>query len=115
MAGYRPYSYQYETSPRKLQPDYEVRGNNTVKKKKSTLNTKKNKVANNQVKKNNSKTKKTTTYNYKPVVYIVLGFVMLCTISYRYSLINEKYNQKENIKSQVSAVQKENEQLKVSI
>ena len=38
MAGYRPYSYQYETSPRKLQPDYEVRGNNTVKKKKSTLN-----------------------------------------------------------------------------
>ena len=40
---------------------------------------------------------------------------MLCTISYRYSLINEKYNQKENIKSQVSAVQKENEQLKVSI
>ena len=37
MAGYRPYSYQYETSPRKLQPDYEVRGNNTVKKKKSTF------------------------------------------------------------------------------
>ena len=56
MAGYRPYSYQYETSPRKLQPDYEVRGNNTVKKKKSTLNTKKNKVGNNQVKKNSSKT-----------------------------------------------------------
>ena len=58
MAGYRPYSYQYETSPRKLQPDYEVRGNNTVKRKKSTLNTKKNKVGNNQVKKNSSKTKK---------------------------------------------------------
>ena len=103
MAGYRPYSYQYETSPRKLQPDYEVRGNNTVKKKKSTLNTKKNKVGNNQVKKNSSKTKKKTKYNYKPVAYIVFGFVMLCTISYRYSLINEKYNQKEN------------EQLKVSI
>ena len=115
MAGYRPYSYQYETSPRKLQPDYEVRGNNTVKKKRSTLNTKKNKVGNNQVKKNSSKTKKKTKYNYKPVAYIVFGFVMLCTISYRYSLINEKYNQKENIKSQVSAVQKENEQLKVSI
>ena len=40
---------------------------------------------------------------------------MLFTISYRYSLINEEYNSKENIKSKVSAVQKENEQLKVSI
>jgi len=45
----------------------------------------------------------------------MLGFAMLFTISYRYSLINEKYNQKENIKLQVSAVQKQNEQLKVSI
>ena len=40
---------------------------------------------------------------------------MLFTISYRHSLINEEYNKKESIKSQVSAVQKENEQLKVSI
>lgn len=40
---------------------------------------------------------------------------MLFTISYRNSLINENYNKKENIKSQVSAMQKENEQLKVSI
>ena len=40
---------------------------------------------------------------------------MLFTISYRNSLINENYNKKEDIKSQVSAMQKENEQLKVSI
>ena len=45
----------------------------------------------------------------------MLTFAMLFTISYRNSLINEKYNEKESIKSQVSAVQKENEQLKVSI
>ena len=45
----------------------------------------------------------------------MLGFIMLFTISYRNSLINENYNKKENIKSQVSAMQKENEQLKVSI
>ncbi len=51
-------------------------------------------------------------YNYKPVVYIGLAFVMLFTISYRYSLINEEYNSKENIKSKVSAVQKRKRAIK---
>ena len=111
---YRPYSYQYETSPRKLQPEYDLpRKNNKAK-----INNSKQKntgIKNKQ--QNNKKSKKIvkTKYNYKPVAYIILTFIMLFTISYRYSLINEKYNQKENIKSQVSAVQKENEQLKVSI
>ena len=95
MANYGGYGYQYETSPKKLQPEY--------------VPTKKAK------KKTNVKPQQKNKYNYKPVVYIGLAFVMLFTISYRYSLINEEYNSKENIKSKVSAVQKENEQLKVSI
>lgn len=48
-------------------------------------------------------------------MYIGIVFAMLFTISYRNSLINEGYNKKENIKSQLSAIQKENEQLKVKI
>ena len=40
---------------------------------------------------------------------------MLFTISYRNSQITEEYNEKESIKTQVSQVQKENEQLRVSI
>ena len=106
MAGYRGYGYQYETSPRKLQPEYEPnsnpykKGNSSVTKKRATKK---------------PASKKKAKYNYKPVVYIMLSFVMLFTISYRYSLINEEYNKKESIKSQVNAVQKENEQLKVSI
>lgn len=111
MANYKSYGYQYETSPRKLQPEYET-NKNPYKKKKSSLN--KNKTTKEQ---NNKKavTKKKNKYNYKPVAYIMLTFSMLFTISYRNSLINEKYNEKESVKSQVSAVQKENEQLKVSI
>ena len=111
MASYKAYGYQYETSPRKLQPEYEP-NKNPYKKKKSSLNKKKttNKKVNNK-----PVSKKKSKYNYKPVAYIMLVFAMLFTISYRNSLINEKYNEKENIKSQVSAVQKENEQLKVSI
>ena len=119
MAGYKPYGYQYETSPRKLQPEYEP-NKNPYKKKKSTLS-KKSKSKFNKAKQKEkqkvqvNKPKKQTKYNYKPVVYIGLAFAMLFTISYRYSLINERYNEKESIKSQVSAVEKQNEQLKVSI
>ena len=103
--------YQYETSPRKLQPEYEPNKNPYKKKKSSLSKTKAN--SNKQQKK--SVAKKKNKYNYKPVAYIMITFAMLFTISYRYSLINEQHNAKEEIKSKVSAVQKENEQLKVSI
>ena len=111
MANYKSYGYQYETSPRKLQPEYEPK-KNPYKKKKSSVS--KKQTTNKKVSKN-PVSKKKNKYNYKPVAYIMLAFAMLFTISYRNSLINEKYNEKESIKSQVSAVQKENEQLKVSI
>lgn len=114
MAGYRSYGYQYETSPRKLQPEYEP-NKNPYKKKKSALSKKRKNNIKQKVRQRMNKPKKETKYNYKPVVYIGLAFAMLFTISYRYSLINEKYNEKESIKSQVSAVEKQNEQLKVSI
>lgn len=119
MAGYRQYGYQYETSPRKIQPEFEP-NKNPYKKKKSSLS-KKSKSKINKAKQREkekqkaNKPKKQTKYNCKPVVYIGLAFAMLFTISYRYSLINEKYNEKESIKSQVSDVEKQNEQLQVSI
>lgn len=106
-------SYEYETSPRKLQPEYEPK-KKTAKNNKNKANKKvtKNKAVKKNVK---AKTRRKPKYNYKPIAYIMLGFAMLFVISYRNSLINEDYNKKENIKSQVSAMQKENEQLKVSI
>lgn len=115
MASYRTSGYQYETSPRKLQPEYEPNRNQNKKKTTTKKNNTNTKVKQNVKKKTATKAKRKTKYNYKPVVYIILGFAMLFTISYRNSLINENYNKKEEIKSQVSAVQKENEQLKVSI
>ena len=113
MANYRAGGYQYETSPRKLQPEYEPR-KNPYKKKKSSLATKP-KTSKKTNKDKARKTKKNTKYNYKPIFYIAVAFAMLFTISYRNSLINESYNEKEKIKSNLSAVQKENEQLRVSI
>ena len=105
MAGYRPYDgYQYETSPRKVEPDYEKK-QSPYKKKKST-----SKKAN-----SSNNTKKKVQYNVKPILYIAVGFIMLFTICYRNSLINENYNNKEKLKTQLSEVEKENEQLKVGI
>lgn len=92
----KSYTYEYETSPKKLQPEY-VKEYSSKEKNVSKQVSKKSK------------------YNYKPIVYIAAGFVMLFTICYRNSLINESYTEKENLKSQLAEVQKENEQLKVNI
>ena len=40
---------------------------------------------------------------------------MLFTISYRNSIINEKFNQKESLKAELTEIQKVNEQLEVSV
>ena len=103
MANYGGYGYQYETSPKKLQPEYVP-----TKKAKKKTNVKP------QNTKKPSKQQK-NKYNYKPVVYIGLAFVMLFTISYRYSQINEEFNQMQSLKKELSSLQKENEQLKVGI
>lgn len=101
--------YQYETSPRKIQPEYEPR----VKKypKKSTA--KKIKVASKkQVK---PKAKKKLKVEAKVMVYVAIGFTILLAISYRNSVINEKFAEIKTLKSNLAALQKENEQLEVSI
>ena len=51
----------------------------------------------------------------KLVCYIAFGFAVLFTISYRNSIINEKFTQKEGLKSELAEIQKVNEQLEVGI
>lgn len=51
----------------------------------------------------------------KAVLYLAMGFVILFAISYRNSLITESFNQKEELKKNLSAIEKENEQLKINI
>ena len=45
----------------------------------------------------------------------MFGFTVLFTISYRNSIINEKFSEKENLKAELAEIQKVNEQLEVSI
>ena len=114
--AYRQTSYQYETSPRKLKPEYEVEKNPYSKKKTSTLKPKQSpKIEQNNQTNQAKKEKKGVKAKVKTVVYILVGFAILFAISYRHSLITESFNKKEQLKKQLSLLQKENAQTEISI
>lgn len=98
--------YEYGTNPRKLQPEVERRKEIQRRKLKVVEDLPKQDVkVSNQQKKNQIK-----------LTFTVIGiFIILLTISYRNSQINEKFNQVQSLKRELSSLQKENEQLEVSI
>ena len=97
--------YQYETSPRKLEPEYETIKEPYSRKKTTTVKEKANKP----------KQKSQIKTNIKTITYVFLIFASLFVISYRKSLINESFNENEKLKSNLAAIEKENEQLKVNL
>ena len=94
--------YQYETSPRKLEPTYSPKRKDNLR----VVEQRKQKV-----KVSSSEKKK----QVKTTCTIVAIFALLLTISYRNSQINERFNNVQTLKRELSTLQKENEQLKVSI
>ena len=105
MAYQRYQGYQYETSPRKIQPEYE-----------SKSKKKKNKKAQTAKKVNKAeKVKVELDSKAKLILYLTVTFAVLFGISYRNSLITERFDQKEKLKTTLSSMQKENEQAKVNI
>ena len=109
MPNYRVSGYQYETSPRKLEPEYVPQRNPYIKKKSSTLK------QTNKEKERRPQKKRKIKSHVKTVMYIGIVFSILLAISYRNSLINERFNQNEKLKTTLSVIQKENEQLQVNI
>ena len=105
MANYRYNRYQYETSPRKLQPEYEQPKERYSSKKTTTVKKETTKIAQ----------KKQVKFRIKTVACICFIFASLFVISYRNSQINQSFNENEKIKSDLAAIQKQNEQLKVSL
>lgn len=108
MARQRYQSYQYETSPRKLQPEYTPVKNPKQQKKKST-------VKKQEVKQEAKETKNNIVKKAEIVMTIAVGFAVLFAISYQNSLISETFSKKEHLKSELGAIEKENEQLSVNI
>ena len=105
MAGYNKNRYQYETSPRKLQPEYKPTKKQYPKKSTAKKNETKTKV----------KQQKKKNINSKIMLYIGAIFVILFAVSYRNALIAQKYSEIKELKADLSEVEKENKQLEVNI
>ena len=102
--------YQYETSPRKLEPIKKVpQKKPNMPKKDNTKNDKQKQEELAKAKQEETKKKA------KMVFYLVLGFAVLFAIGYRNSQINEAFTEKQDLEKQISQIKKENEQLEVSI
>lgn len=98
--------YQYETSPRKLEPEY-TPIKTPYKAKKSTTRTQKKKV--------NNKEKQLKKQQRKVIKYLFLAFIILFGISYRNSQIDESFTEMQQLKEKVLEVEKQNAQLEISI
>lgn len=98
--------YQYGTSPRKLEPDYTRR----TKNKQKPL-----KVVKNNPKKQASISKTQKIKHAKTTVTVLGIILLLLTISCRNSQIDKQFSQIQSQKQELATLQKENEQLKVSI
>lgn len=98
--------YEYSTSPRKLEPDYRPQ-KQTKRKKLEVVED----LPRQDIKISKAQKKKQT----RVTLVVVSIFILLLTISYRNSQINEKFNEVQSLKKELASLQKENEQLKVNI
>ena len=98
--------YQYGTSPRKLEPDYTRK----TKQKRRPL-----KVVEDLPRQQIKVSKEQRKRQMRTTVTVVGLFLLLLTISCRNSQIDRQFDQIQDQKKQLAALQKENEQLKVSI
>lgn len=102
--------YQYETSPRKLEPEYAPKKNN-YKGKKSTAR----KSETSKQKVNNKKLQEERKKHRKVIMYVILAFAVLFAISYRNAQIDESFEKVQDYKKELAAVEKENSQLELAI
>lgn len=96
--------YQYSTSPRKLDPEYRPQKRKQKLRVVEDLPRQEVKVSKEQKRK-----------RIQLTITVIAIFGLLLTISYRNSQINEKFNEMQSLKKELSSLQKENEQLKVNI
>lgn len=99
--------YQYETSPRKLEPEYAPK-KNKYKSKKSTAKKVQQKV-------NKKQLQEEKKQHRKVIMYVALIFSILFAISYRNAQIDESFEKVQDYKKELAAVEKENSQLELAI
>ena len=99
--------YQYETSPRKLEPEYTPIKNPYKTKKTTTRTVKKTS--------NNNRAKQLKKQQSKAIKYLIIGFAIIFGICYRNSQIDESFAAMQDLKEEVAEVEKQNAQLEIAI
>lgn len=105
--------YQYGTSPRKIEPEYSPR--KKTKKKSGNLSAKEKKLRQQKQEQKRQKIKLEKKRHHKNIAMIFAVFLVLLIVSYRNSLINEKFSEIQSKKSKLSSIEKANGQLEVNI
>ena len=114
--------YQYETSPKKVAPEYRPKKKQptkTVTKKNQSITPKKQmpksaKNPNADLAKK-AKLKQDRKRKAKVIFMVMFLFLVLFVISYRSSLISENFAEIKNLKKDLEVLEKENQQLDVGI
>lgn len=109
--------YEYETSPRKTVPEYYPKSTSNRKSREQRLKEReeREKKELEEKKKRKIALKLEKRVHHKNIALIVSMFLILLAISYRNSLITERFNEIQNKKEELSQVEKSNEQTQVSI
>ena len=97
--------YEYETSPRKLEPYYAPKKQH----KRQPIKKKTNKKA------EYARLKREKEMKIKAVIYLIIGFAIFFGISYRNSKIDENFEKVQTLKAELEEIEKENAQMEVSI
>lgn len=121
--AYNNSRYQYGTSPRKIAPDYrpvkkQTTPARTNPRKQSTVS--KKQAPRTSVKKNidlaqKEKLKEEARMKRKVIAIVLCVFAVMFVISYRSSLISENFAEIKVLKEELETLEKENQQLSVSI
>ncbi len=109
-------SYQYGTSPRKIEPEFTPnKKKNPNSKNKPKKITKSKKVIKQEIEQKNEELKQKKKMYHRNIAIVVIVFLILLAVSYRNSLITEKFNELQNKKSELASIEKTNGQLEVNI
>lgn len=103
--------YQYETSPRKYEPEYEPR------KKKKVSKTQVKKKATTKKKSQSKKQKAREARKNRILIFVNAFFILaiLFAIIFRNALVSQNFAEIQDLKAKIASIQKENDQLEISI
>ena len=103
--------YQYETSPRKLRPEYSA----SKQKRKPKKSSSSGKTSEKTSKKKSSKIQNNPKLKFKIALNAIFVFAILFGMIYQNSQITQTFSEIQSLKAAAAEIEKENDQLEIGI